>query len=268
MAIEPFHHRFNLQYGHEDVKGRFVARASNVINEYLGRLNPEERRLATVAVATALGEVWNGTLAIDQYVGDDFMSCLQAIETLNRLALGQGDEDLSESIQGVLHMSERDLGVQWKDDHFVRAGAKLLDDRLVNDNLQWLEETGLKTIHEPFIKGLMHYSESIKQPIKLKDVITDMYEALEATGKLITKRDADLSTTAEQFIAELCLSAEHSRMLREYIAYANRYFRHAANPDRQPLQVSDVEAEHFIYLTGLFIRFAIRKFQHGANDAK
>jgi hypothetical protein len=151
-------------------------------------------------------------------------------------------------------MPEVDLGVRWgeKPGHFIPTGAPSLDEALVNDPLSWMSGDALKTVRSPFEKGLRHYIESSKRPELLGDVVTDLYEALEATTKIVTGRDADLSGNRELFISRVRASAEYKLLLKQYIEYANR-FRHAG--DRP--ESSRAEAESFIYLTGLFIRLAI-----------
>lgn len=96
-------------------------------------------------------------------------------------------------------------------------------------------------------------------PQKLRDVITNMYEALEATAKIVNNNDKDLSANAEKFIANLKLSDQHKEMLKAYINYANKIARHAQSPKSKRIEVSNSEAENFIYLTGIYIRFVIQK---------
>jgi hypothetical protein len=43
----------------------------------------------------------------------------------------------------LLNMVEVDLGIDWQEGQFVRTGAALFDDKLVNDNLHWLPSPAL-----------------------------------------------------------------------------------------------------------------------------
>jgi hypothetical protein len=45
---------------------------------------------------------------------------------------------------------------------FVRTGAKLLDDELVNASLKWLREEKYENVLKPFEKALQHLLESEK----------------------------------------------------------------------------------------------------------
>jgi|SRR5712691_7622673 len=109
----------------------------------------------------------------------------------------------------------------------------------------------------PYEKGLRHFLEAEKRPEVLSDVITDMYEALEELAKIVTGRpNTDLSRNAEAFIKAVKASDAYKSILKEYIAYANR-FRHSPKPVSPRPSLSTPEVESFIYLTGIFIRLAI-----------
>ena len=84
-----------------------------------------------------------------------------------------------------------------------------------------------------------------------------MYEALEALAKIETGRDRDLSANSELFIKALRASDQFKTLLKDYIAYANQ-FRHAVNNRESKPILTTAEVEAFIYLTGVFIRLAMR----------
>ncbi len=106
---------------------------------------------------------------------------------------------------------------------------------------------------EPFERGLSHYLED-----RLSDTVTDMYEALEALARIATGRDRELSGNREMFVSRVRASDYYKQLLRDYITYANQY-RHAAQQNRPRPPLSEPEVEAFVYLTGLFIRLAIRQ---------
>jgi len=224
-------------------------------------------------VATQLGMIYKFQDQFVKFVGYDFNKCLEAIETLIDGFIKLGDERtefrnptvvgifrrIDATVRTLLSISEHDLEIKWEAGHFFPSGAKLLDERLVNENLKWLEEQELKQIYDPFDKALLHYSESIKRPEKLKDVITDMYEALEATAQWFLDNGKDLSGNRQSFISRLELPKPYDKMMKEYIDYANKFARHPENQNNPPYKIPQSEAENFIYLTGLFIRFAIQR---------
>jgi hypothetical protein len=107
------------------------------------------------------------------------------------------------------------------------------------------------------INAIIH--KLLSQYIKkdgLSDVITDMYEAVEALAKKVTGRDKDLSENRELFISKVKASDHYKVMLKDYIDYAND-FRHAEREGKPKPQLSEREVESFVYLTGIFIRLAM-----------
>jgi hypothetical protein len=204
-----------------------------------------------------LGDRYSSGKNISAHVGNDFLKNLKALETFYQVC-PYNKGDLYLLINRLFDESEVDLGIRWENDRFVRSGAKLLDDRLVNDVINWIRENEYSSVKAPFEKGLEHFLHSTKRPELLYDVITDMYEALEAVSQIITGRpNKDLSANRELFIAKVKATSEYKKILAEYIDYANE-FRHAVEEGRTKPKVTPLEVESFIYLTGLFIRLAMQ----------
>ncbi len=264
----PFHERFNIEVGIDEARRHFVNRVYNLIFEGLfgaffrgASLGSDITKGAALRlVATALGEKLELLKSFDYYIREDFHRCLQAIEaSYDALETDEHRSQLDVIINWILQESEVDLGIEWRNGKFTRSGAKLLDQELVNEPLRWLSDPRYKDVYAPFAKGLTHFLEATKRPELLSDVITDMYEALEALAKIVTKRPAkDLSANAELFIKSINAAEPYKRMLKEYIDYANE-FRHAAEEGKERPKLSTTEVEAFVYLTGLFIRLAIRE---------
>ncbi len=212
---------------------------------------------------------WSTGAGFDQFFQLDssehgFTRCLEIVEVVYEVVAEQdvhetlGTAELSRRIAEVVNASEIDLGIDWQPPIFVRTGARLLDDELVNVPLRWLAEPKYESVRKPFEKGLSHYLEAQNRLDRLADVVTDMYEAVEALAKIETGRSSkDLSGNAEKFISRVEASQHHKTLLKDYIAYANE-FRHAEDEGRPRPPLSEPEVESFIYLTGVFIRLAIR----------
>jgi hypothetical protein len=254
--------RFDLNLDIDEAKTRFVNRVHNEIlwGFLLARhFSQDHQYLIARSVATHLGDRFTNT-AVVNFVGDDFLRNLQAIEAIYG-TFGNMEHSLkkvlSDTVDGLLTTSERDLGISWKDGKFYPSGAKLLDEKLVNDVMKWLREKKYATVLAPFEKGLRHLLESSKRPELTGDVVTDMYEALEALSKIVTGRETkELSANQEAFIAEVKASASYKKLLRQYIEYAQE-FRHAAEQKSPRPTIAPKEAESFAYLTGVFIRLAM-----------
>jgi hypothetical protein len=104
--------------------------------------------------------------------------------------------------------------------------------------------------------GLRHFLQAESRPEVLADVLTDMYEALEALARIVTGTNENLSKNSEEFFRKVGVSEPYKKLLKDYASYGNR-FRHAAVPDKPKPTLSVHEVESFIYLTGVFIRLAI-----------
>lgn len=246
-----FHDRFGIKIDSEEARRRFVNRAFNV---FLEGLDGEIKR----GIATVIGQRYAFDEDIEDIIEDDFFNTLQALEVIYNNALdGREESEIKESIQLIISESESDLGIRWEKGHFMPSGAKLLDEKLINDSLRWLSDKKYNSVLGPFSKGLEHFMHSGKRPDLLSDVITDMYEALEALAKIITERDKDLSGNAELFIKKLGVSDSYKRLVKEYISFANE-FRHASKKGAEKPKLSIPEVESFMYLTGLFIRLATK----------
>lgn len=257
-TVPSFYQRFNIEIGLEAVQGRFVNRVYNTMPVVFNSAKGSDRRLPR-KLATTLGILYEDEDSLEQFLSDDFYQCLRTLEALYKVMHNFYKPDFDERIKTILSLTEVDLGIQWRNGVFWRSGAKLLDEALVNENLRWLSDPKYIDVLTPFEKGLRHFIEAKKQPEKLSDVITDIYEALEALAKIVTGKDRDLSSNAESFISELKLSDYYKGMLKAHISYANKLSRHAPGLRETRAKLLPNEVEAFVYTTGLFIRLAIQQ---------
>lgn len=260
-----FHERFDIELDIDEVKKRFMNRISNqIFDDFFENKFDEETRKGIILwqVANVLGKSFYWDYGFSTYIGMDFHKYLQAVEVFyNALVDDALKRELESLINFVLAKSEVDLGVKWENGQFIRSGARLLDEKLVNENLRWLENPEYESVYTPFVKGLSHFLKAEKDPKLLYDVITDMYEAVEGLSKIVTgKHDKDLSANAELFISKIKVSPNYKKILKEYISYAND-FRHALKKGQKRPKLSMNEVESFVYLTGLFIRLGSERVQ-------
>jgi hypothetical protein len=254
-----FNQRFDIEIGLDEAKRRFVNRAYNkVFYNFFYSISDNERYRIHREIVSALGDKYLYHKNLAEQIGDDFYRNLQALETFYQTSDGYYRSTVDQLIKLILSESEVDFGVRWANGRFIKSGAELLDEKLVNDILHWLREKKYLSVIKPFEKGLDHFLHSEKRPELLSDVITDMYEALEALSKIITEcPNKDLSANRELFTSKVNASNEYKKILAEYITYANE-FRHAQEEGMSKPAISPREAESFVYLTGLFIRLAIQ----------
>lgn len=261
-----FHERFDIAVDLEEARRRFTNRAYNKL--FYSFLGLRERRHAVAqAIATALGDKYDRIKPIERVLGGDFLRTLQAIEAMyacfaiddygSYVTYEKERVAINTAVEQLLATSEVDLSLVWKAGHFVRTGAPVLDDGLVTEPLKWLQGAGYESVFRPFEKGLRHLLEAHVKKERLSDVITDMYEALEALAKIVTVApNKELSKNQEGFIAAVKVSDAYKPILKDYIDYANR-FRHAATERKPRPELNEREVENFVYLTGTFIRLAM-----------
>jgi hypothetical protein len=263
----PFEKRFDIEVPLDEAKSLFVNRVQNDIDQLYWQLEEDDRGQLLFEVLHALGKRMPRleVTRLAQEIGNDFARTLKAIEAMYGSAAGARRFDVWKDwvdsfVCRALEAAETDLGIGWEEGHFIRRGAALLDKALVDDPLHWLRQRkDLKRVVDPFEKGLRIFLDAhLKdQRQELSDVMTDMYEALEAMAKIVTGRpESDLSANRELFIQRLGVSEEYKRLLKEYIDYAHR-FRHAPSEKRPRPELSYAETESFVYMTGVFLRLAM-----------
>ena len=213
------------------------------------------------AVVTALGDRYYDHKSLDAYIDHDFQRCLLALEGLYHAVPDYRAREVAEMIQGLLSDSELDLDVRWRDGSFYPAGARELDESLVNHNLDWLSEQGLETVLAPYRKGLRHFLEAQARPELLNDVVTDMYEAFEAMLRVVTGRNRADRETREVFLNQFGAIGLLG-LSQQYVEYAHS-FRHADDPVNRRTLPTEGEVEAFVYLTGVFLRLASRIRREG-----
>ncbi|MEX0803407.1 MAG: hypothetical protein WD688_08840 [Candidatus Binatia bacterium] len=268
---EPFHKRFNVEVAVNEARRRFVERIRTLtwsMVEQLYRTDRHDMNSLLQTINFHLGErhhpVTHPSDVMEQwdaFVGDNFTKCLCMTEAVRVGFVRYSPETVAQFIKVVIaavENSEFDLEISWDGKIFTRKGAMLLDEKLVNEPLEWLRDPKYQNALIPFEKGLKHWMEAHKNPQHYGDVITDVYESLEAMAKLVSGRNADLSANREKFCSVIGLPDAYNKMLKEYIDFGCEY-RHAPETTRARTYPSERDTEAFIYMTGVFLRLAIQK---------
>lgn len=244
----------------DEVHKRFMNRVTNQIwDSFLEYQVEEKTRRGKVfwGIANTLGRKYDWDYSAHYYV-QSFDDCLVALEaTYEWLPSAKLQKELSALVDYCLKASEIDLGFSWRNGHFIRSGVALLDRRVVNDVLMWLDEPDLKNVRAPFERGLSHLVHGVKDKNQLPSVIVSMYESVEALAKVITGRPGkDLSANAEFFLSRMNVNNEFRLLMRSYIELANA-FRHGHGAGAQKPVLSVAECEAFVYLSGTFVRLSL-----------
>lgn len=249
-----FEDRFGIEVPIEKARKLFVNRVHYRILEDVGGGDVEYEEVALHSGERVCDDL-GLPRPLPDIVGDDFHRNLKAIEALYGATSRKAK--LDKRVRAILGLSEIDLGVRWEDGEFKRAGSRTLDKKLVRDVLGWARDQGYETVTAPFEKGLRRLLESTNRPELRIDVVRDTYEALEAVAKVVTGKEGNLNRSQQQFTKAIHAPDVYERILKEYIAYADK-FRHAAPVAGPKPTLSAEEVESFVYLTGIFIRFAMR----------
>jgi hypothetical protein len=141
---------------------------------------------------------------------------------------------------------------------FYPRGAKLLDEALVNDNLNWLDEYSKKA--KKFFESALidfcdkHYLESInKMRMSLEAFLKKMLNKRKSLEKQIGELGRYLKT--QNVPADI--RNTYSSLLAQYINYQNTFAKHHDDfvASGRP---TEEEAEFIIYQTGVLMRFLIQ----------
>lgn len=147
------------------------------------------------------------------------------------------------------------LGVSWREGKFYPEGAEEMDHKLILDVLKWLEK--YPKSQALFNNALDHYSQSLADPIKRKDVISNSFQSLEKLTKdfLQTTKDS-FDNNFGELVTRLNLDKKWVTIINSYKELSKEFGRHAGRDDFIP-EKEDTEA--FLYLSGLIMRLILQK---------
>ena len=188
---------------------------------------------------------------IEQALHADFNRGLDMLQRMIR-----NEPDLSDQVQHELDHADIDLEIDLREGRFFPKGARLLDDRLINDPLDWLHINDLDTVREPLTKALEHLLRARQDERLLSDAVTDAYDALEAMAKIVCDNNRSFDGNREQFINRIGASDAFRRIAREIASYAHA-FRHGASATQPKPTLTEADVETFIYSVGILIRMAM-----------
>jgi len=183
---------------------------------------------------------------------NDFMETLKVLTLLYDSLSNENQKRLTLNIELALSQSVIDLGVRWKDGMFYPAGAKELDEKLINDSLDWLDDYPESKNY--FLIALNHFNTSLNDISARKDAITNAYSALENLARVILQNKKNFDANSDELVVKLNLPTEYRQIIYYYKQIANGYSsRHDGK------EFSHIETEAFIYLSGIIIRLAVNK---------
>jgi len=267
MGLHQFYKEFGLQPNIANEKVQFVNRINQTIMEevrnFYSPVNYEGIFLEVSYKYGVNGEDMIKALNRNNYGASTFVPSLRKLtnddfnKTLEILILlyesvGQRDrEKVNHYIELALSNAKIDLGIRWKDGMFYPSGAKELDQKLIDDNLEWLNK--YPAIKGQYSMALSHFSESLTNTGKRKDAITNSYTSVESLAQEMLSNKKNFDKNSDLLVTKLQLPKEYSNILHYYKEIANEYSsRHNGS------NFNHNETEAFVYLTGLLIRLIIQ----------
>lgn len=243
-----FYERFeSLGIDVEEARRRFTTRVLLTLFPNYPRMGGN-RLIQFNAVRKALGEPVRTVEDVESLVRSDFYRLLDMLERLMA-----GWPSTLDFVQRLVETADIDIGITWNEGKFHPRGAKLLDDRLINDPLEWLKNANLPTVYEPFEKALNHLLRARADEGRLADAVTDAYDALEAIAKAVCESDKKFDQLREQYVSKIGASREFKAIAKALSDYAH-VFRHGSSVTMPKPALSYAEVESFLYVVGIFTR--------------
>ncbi|MGA7076417.1 MAG: hypothetical protein WBZ42_07725 [Halobacteriota archaeon] len=232
------------------------------------------KRAPMAALAMAVGnkpapilfhdtEIWEYISRVDNL--PELMRCVRCVFWLKHYVVPDDEEDFDDfvdpffrSICNDIDASHVPVNVNRSTDIlFYPKGAKILDQKLVDDVLEWLPEYPRKIGHN-FESALSEYQNK-----RYKRSINEMRLSLEIflkhlvkNSKSLEKQTSDLGKHLKEKNVPTDIRNTYSTILVLYSKYQNEYAKH--DDHRKPREISEEEAEFIIYETGLLMRFLIQ----------
>lgn len=265
--LKRFDKNFRIKESVEEEKIRFVQRINQTIFQNVEKDNSYEKVFRTICYW--LGQNADDLMAnanlilvsgysimphLRSLTSDNFLETLRILELLYQFFddNNKWQEDISSWIEDALSNALLDLGVRWMNGMFYPSGSKILDKKLIEDPLDWLEN--YPDEKRDFLNALKNYTSK-----KYDVVVIDCYLVIEGLARRVLKNKKTLENNREELLRKIGLSQEWKSFLSNYINFANEAKRHAG-ASRHHIKPSEVEA--LLYFTGLMVRLIIESELH------
>ncbi len=199
---------------------------------------------------------------------DDFDKTLIVIELAYEYFLSSQEYDRESWLKEIDEVVGRflnqilSLKVYWFEGKFYPEGAEELDERLIKENLRWLEK--YPKVKELFANALDHYSQSLKTSVKRKDVISNSYQAVEEFSRNLLGNSKAFDNNFNEVAKQLNLVSQWGQILKFYTELSKEFGRHPGRSNDYVPTKEDTEA--FLYLSGLLLRMLIEKKNNKNKD--
>jgi len=142
------------------------------------------------------------------------------------------------------------------------AGVRLLDDRAVNDSLDWLGE------HPKAKKQFSHALETYMRgsPCDYRGILDDLRHGLEQLMRDVLHNRKSLEKQTESLLRWLGANGVHQGCIDLYQALLGKFAWYQNEAVKHGDESSVTQVEFMIYLTGTFMRFLLQVERDSAAD--
>jgi hypothetical protein len=140
------------------------------------------------------------------------------------------------------------------------AGAKVLDENLVEKVLEWLD--GYPNVGKHFYEALKIYSA--KDIAKYRNLLDNLRFSLEQMLRIVLGNQKSLENQKVETLQWLASHNVHSHVTNMYNDVIGRFASYQNDAVKHNERYSSVEIEFMIYLTGTFLRLLVQLNQQGA----
>ena len=134
------------------------------------------------------------------------------------------------------------------------AGARLLDDKAVNQTLGWLETH--PNVLQAFEKALTMYSEG--NASRYRNLLDELRFALEQLLKNVLANSKSLENQKAPLLAWLKERGAHQQTINIFQTLLAQYSQYQNNAVKHGEQHAEDDTEFMIYLTGTFMRLILQ----------
>ncbi len=269
-SLKEFHSLFNTAPTLAEEKNAFVQRINQTIfSKVVNLTHPTSYEVIFQGICYELGVNGADMIArqnannfsglrripsLRKITNDDFVKTLQVLVLLYKSLNTEYQQQTDGYIRIALVSANTDFGIRWDDGMFYPSGAGELDEKLIDENLQWLKNYPEQATQ--FKTALNHFQKSTKDISARKDAITNAYSSMEGVAQLVLSNKKNFDNNLYALMDQLSLPTQYKNIFNYYKVMANEYSsRHAGT------EFSHEETEAFIYLTGILMRLSIQKLK-------
>lgn len=280
MRIKNFYKRWNISIDNNESYISFKNRILNILKEIFGLklVNGEfiseylnfvgEKEGSSIFVESMISSFTIGNIGDKKYdlsIDSPIYSIIHKCNNLQKLILYlQGffwcqkiDNSIKrrmyQEMKKAINISFLPVKLVFKNGEydFYPAGAKLLDKKLVNELLDWLED---------YPEVYKYFNLSLKQYMKkesFRNILDNLRFSLEQLLKSLLKNQKSLENQRENLLRFLKNKNINQEIIDMYNTIISQYTKYQNENVKHNEKLSEGEIEFIIYLTGSFMRFLL-----------